>query len=127
MTDALSRLVSSGRRSVGEPHFSVVLAFFNLAAALVLLAGVSFASLCILVNPEAGAARFVADGIKVALKLLSAVALGLTATQLIPGPAGWRTIRQHLGIANLLAVWPLVCVFAVITYAQLPDDVKDCG
>jgi hypothetical protein len=79
------------------------------------------------VHPEAAAAVFVSDAAKLGLRVLSGVALAIAATQLIPGPAPWRSVRQHLGVVNLLAVWPLVFVVAVVVYTQLPGDITSCA
>ena len=118
--------VRRGRGSLGEPHFSVLLAFFNVGLALLLFAVVTAASFCFVVHPESTAASAVADAVKSAFRLLGAAALLCTAAQLVPGPRAWRHIRQCVGVANLCVVWPAVIAVGLVAYFQLPGDAPGC-
>lgn len=119
-------LAASGRRTVGEPQFSVVLAFFNLAALAALIVAVQMISICILLHPEAGAARYVSDGVSLALKAAAASATVLSLAQVIPGPARWREVRQRAGIVNLVVLWPIVFVLSLTAYLELPAGLHTC-
>jgi O-antigen/teichoic acid export membrane protein len=116
----LDSAVTAGRRSVGEPHFSVVLAFFNVALALLLIAVVISVGFCVVVNPEAAAARAVDDAVKTAFWSLSAAACVSSAAQLVPGPQAWRQLRQRAGVVNLCIIWPAVIAVGTVGYLQLP-------
>jgi hypothetical protein len=107
-------------------ELSITLAFFNLAAAALLYAAVEMISVCILLHPEAGAARYIPDALEAALGIAAAAAALATITQLIPGPAGWRQVRLKIGIWNLLAGWPLVLVLGLVVYLQLPGSLHTC-
>jgi hypothetical protein len=126
MTKALDAAVLGGRRAVGEPYFSVVLAFFNLVPAVAVVVAVELVSICILVHPEAAAARYIADGLKLALEVAAATAIVITAAQVIPGPPRWRALRQRAGIVNIAVVWPAVLVMGLIAYLQLPAGLHTC-
>jgi hypothetical protein len=107
-------------------ELAVTLAFFNLAAAAALYVAVEMVSVCILLHPEAAAARYIPDGLGLALAIAAAGAALATLTQLIPGPAAWRRLRQRIGIWNLLAGWPLVLLLGFVTYLQLPSSLHTC-
>jgi hypothetical protein len=123
----LDSAVTAGRRSVGEPHFSVVLAFFNVALALLLIAVVISVGFCVLVNPEAAAAAAVDDPVKTAFRLLSAAACVFSAAQLVPGPRAWRHVRQCVGVVNLCMIWPAVIAVGTVGYLQLRGHLPGCA
>jgi hypothetical protein len=113
-------IAATGRRAVGEPHFSVVLAFFNLVALAALIIAVANVGVSILLHPDAAAARYIADGVSLALKLGAYVAAALSIIQLVPGGRRWRDLRQRAGIVNLALICPAVFVLGLVAYLELP-------
>lgn len=78
------------------------------------------------VHPEAGAARYIADGVSLALNAAAGIATGLSIAHVVPGSARWRDVRQRAGIVNLAVVWPAVFVLGLTAYLQLPAALRTC-
>lgn len=116
----------SSRPLASSRELSIALAFFNLAAAALLYAAVEMISVCVLLHPEAAAARYIPNALEATLMIAAAAAAVATVTQLIPGRAGWRKLRLKIGIWNLLAGWPLVLLLGVVAYLQLPGSLHTC-
>jgi hypothetical protein len=120
------RTFEAARGSVGDRQLSALLAFFNLAAATALVVAIEMASVCIVLHPEAAAARYVPDWLASSLEVSAAAVVGISVLQLVPGPQRWRALRQRAGIANLLLGWPLVFALALAAYLQLPSGLQTC-
>ena len=115
-----ARTIEAGRRQVGEPYFSVVLAFFNLVAVAGVIVVTEMTAICLVVDSADSAPWTRYPGLTVAVLAVGAPACLGAIAQLVPGTARWRRVRNAAGVWALLLLWPLTYLGLLVMLVVLP-------